>query len=268
MGPVSAVNEIHGAHQSLAILQRRGARFFNTCMLATVLGAANSDTLEDGAVVSGVGGQYNFVAMAHELPDGRSIMLLRAVREGPHGLESNIRWNYGQATLPRHLRDIFVTEYGVADLRGKSDSECVEAMLSICDARFVDALCAQAKVHGKLAPEFQVPAVWRHNHPRYLREALRPLQEKGLLPRFPFGSDFTEVEQRLLPALHWLQACRHTWWGKWRLLRAVCWPGAMAAGETEALLRMDLGVPRTLAERVQRRLLQAALRRESHRSGG
>jgi hypothetical protein len=42
----------------------------------------------------------------------------------------------------------------------------------------------------------------------------------------------------------------------------------MAAGETAALLRMDLGVPRTLAERMQRRLLQAALRRESHRPGG
>ena len=262
MGPVSAVNTVYGVHQSLAILQRRGARFFNTCMLATVLGAANSDTLEDGAVVSGVGGQYNFVAMAHELPDGRSIMLLRAVRDGPHGLESNIRWNYAQTTLPRHLRDVFVTEYGVADLRGKSDSECIEAMLSICDARFVDALSAQAKAHGKLASDFAIPAAWRRNLPRYLRDALRPLQQKGSLPGFPFGSDFTEVEQRLLPALGWLQSSAHTWRGKFRLLRAACWPGAAAAGEDDALLRMGLAVPVTLADRVQRRLLQTALRRK------
>ncbi len=268
MGPVSTVNQLGGVHQNLAILQRRGARFFNTCMLATVLGAANSDTLEDGAVVSGVGGQYNFVAMAHELPDGRSIMLLRAVRDGPHGLESNIRWNYGQTTLPRHLRDIFVTEYGVADLRGKSDGECVEAMLSISDARFLDALCAQAKVHGKLAPDFQVPAAWRRNRPRYLREALRPLQQKGLLPRFPFGSDFTEVEQRLLPALHWLQTSGHTWQGKLRLLGAACRPGPAVADEAAALFRMGLMVPATWAERVQRRLLQTALRREARRSSG
>ena len=260
MGPVSAVNSIHGVHQSLAILQRRGARFFNTCMLATVLGAANSDTLEDGAVVSGVGGQYNFVAMAHELPDGRSIMLLRAVREGPHGLESNIHWNYGQATLPRHLRDVFVTEYGVADLRGKSDSECVQAMLSICDARFVDALCAQAKAHRKLAADFRVPALWRRNLPRHLREALRPLQRKGLLPGFPFGSDFTEVEQRLLPALGWLQSGAHTWRGKLRVLRAFCWPGQAQAGEPAALARMGLMQPASWPDRVQRRLLQAALR--------
>ncbi|MEO5810667.1 MAG: acetyl-CoA hydrolase/transferase C-terminal domain-containing protein [Rhodanobacter sp.] len=268
MGPVSAVNEIYGTRQSLAVLQRRGARFFNTCMLATVLGAANSDTLEDGAVVSGVGGQYNFVAMAHALPDGRSIMLLRAVREGAHGLESNIRWNYAQSTLPRHLRDVFVTEYGVADLRGKSDGECVEAMLSICDARFIDALCAQARAHGKLAADFEIPAAWRRNHPRYLRETLRPLQRKGLLPEFPFGSDFTEIEQRLLPALRWLQICQHTWLGKLRLLRAACWPGAVVAGEADALVRMGLDAPHTLAEWVQRRLLQAALRRGSRRRAG
>jgi hypothetical protein len=219
-------------------------------------------------VVSGVGGQYDFVAMAHELPDGRSIMLLRAVREGPQGLESNIRWNYGQATLPRHLRDIFVTEYGVADLRGKSDGECVEAMLSICDARFIDALCAQAKAHGKLAADFQIPVEWRRNRPHYLREALRPLQRKGALAPFPFGSDFTEVEQRLLPALRWLQTCGHTWLGRLRLLGAACRPGTVAAGEADALLRLGLVAPRTLVVWVQRRLLQAALRRAARRSLG
>jgi acyl-CoA hydrolase len=37
-------------------------------MMMTVGGAACSDGLENGKVVSGVGGQYNFVAMAHELP--------------------------------------------------------------------------------------------------------------------------------------------------------------------------------------------------------
>lgn len=262
MGPVSNVNHLYGDHQVLATLQRRDARFFNTCMMATLLGAAVSDTLDDGGVVSGVGGQYNFVAMAHELPEGRSVLLLRATRQVRGGIESNIRWNYGQTTIPRHLRDIYVTEYGVADLRGKSDSECVEAMLSICDARFLDALCAEAKAHGKLAADFVIPEAWRLHSPRYLREALAPFQQKGLLPRFPFGSDFTEIEQRLLPALNWLKACSSHWHGRWRLLRAVCRPGVAAADEAEALARMGLAHPVKLADRLQRRLLQAALRRK------
>ncbi|MGH8160056.1 MAG: acetyl-CoA hydrolase/transferase C-terminal domain-containing protein [Rhodanobacter sp.] len=261
MCPVSNVNQLYGDHQALAMLQRRGARFFNTCMMATLLGAVVSDTLDDGAVVSGVGGQYNFVAMAHELPDGRSALLLRATRSSRGGIESNIRWNYGQTTIPRHLRDLVITEYGVADLRGKSDSECVEAMLSICDARFLDALCAQAKAHGKLAADFVVPEAWRRHRPQHLQEALAPLQRQGWFPMFPFGSDFSEIEQRLLPALNWLKAGSSTWRGRFRLLRAACRPGPVAVGEAEALARMGLSAPRTFADRVQCRLLQAALRR-------
>jgi hypothetical protein len=212
-------------------------------------------------VVSGVGGQYNFVAMAHELPGARSVLLLRATRSHRGGIESNIRWNYGQTTIPRHLRDIVVTEYGIADLRGKSDGECVEAMLSIADARFLDALCAEAKAHGKLAPDFVIPDAWRNHRPRHLRRMLAPFRQRGLLPTFPFGSDFSEVEQRLLPALGWLKAQADGWAGRWRLLVALCRPGAPAPGEAEALARMDLAAPASLADRLQQRMLQAALRR-------
>ena len=258
---VSNVNQLYGDHQSLAVQQRRGARFFNTCMMATLLGSAVSDGLDDGHVVSGVGGQHNFVAMAHELPDGRSVLLLRSTRMGRGGVETNIRWNYGCTTIPRHLRDIYVTEYGVADLRGKSDSECIEAMLAISDARFLDALCAEAKSHGKLAADFQIPETWRKHRPEHLHEALRPLQAKGLFTPFPFGSDFNAIEQRLLPALGWLKTSTMTWHGKWQLLRALLQPGEAGQDEMAALARMGLDQPQTLSERLQQRLLQAALRR-------
>src|SRR6201991_1159611 len=243
---VSNVNQLYGDHQALAALQRRDARFFNTCMMATLLGSAVSDGLEDGHVVSGVGGQYNFVAMAHELPEGRSILLLRSTRRVRGTVQSNIRWNYGHTTIPRHLRDIFVTEYGVADLRGKTDSECIEAMLALTDARFLDALCAEAKSNGKLAADFQVPEKWRRNTPENLREALEPLRRKGLLPDFPFGSDFTEVERQLLGALSWLKSSSGSLRGKWSLLRSALRPGEFMPGEDEALQRMDLADPHGL----------------------
>ncbi len=258
---VSNVNQLYGDHQQLAMLQRRGARFFNTCMMATLLGSAVSDALEDGHVVSGVGGQYNFVAMAHELNDGRSTLLLRATRKGKNGIETNIRWSYGTITIPRHLRDIVITEYGIADLRGKSDSECIEAMLAISDARFIDALAAEAKSHGKLAADFKIPDTWRAHLPEKLSEALAPLARKGGLPSFPFGSDFTEIEQRLLPALNWLKSASTSWKGRWQLLKAVSRPGQPKAEEGAALERMGLAEPVKLGDRLQRRLLQAALRR-------
>ncbi|TBR39084.1 MULTISPECIES: acetyl-CoA hydrolase/transferase C-terminal domain-containing protein [Dyella] len=262
---VSNVNQLYGDHQALASLQRRGARFFNTCMMATLMGSAVSDGLENGHVVSGVGGQFNFVAMAHELPDGRSVLLLRSTRKSKGTVETNIRFNYGHTTIARHLRDLFVTEYGVADLRGKTDAECIEAMLSISDARFQDALCAEAKAEGKLAADFQVPEKWRRNTPGHLRDALAPLMQAKTLTPFPFGSDFTGIEQRLLPALQWLQGGQATWRGRFGILRELLRRGEPVAQEAEAIVRMGLEGAGSVAERFERRLVVAAMRHTASR---
>ena len=48
-------------------------------------------------MVSGVGGQYNFVAMSHALPDARLLMMLRSTHEHRDGTHSSIVWNYGNA---------------------------------------------------------------------------------------------------------------------------------------------------------------------------
>ncbi|KGI77441.1 acetyl-CoA hydrolase/transferase C-terminal domain-containing protein [Oleiagrimonas soli] len=261
MTRVSDVNQLYGGRERLDALQRRDARFFNICMMATPLGAVVSDALEDGRVVSGVGGQYNFVAMAHALDDGRSALMLRSTRTAHGRVHSNIRWNYGHTTIPRHLRDLVITEYGVADLRGRSDEDCVRAMLAISDARFVDGLVAEAQDAGKLPGDFRVPDAWRANTPEHLRAALQPFHADGLLPTFPLGSDFTEVEQRLLPALGWLRDHAEGWGRRLRLLAALLAPGKAVAGETEALQRMGFGPVRGIGERLQRRLLRTALRR-------
>lgn len=256
---VSDINQLYGEHEQLDAAQRRDARFFNTCMMATLLGAATSDALEDGRVVSGVGGQYNFVAMAHELAGGRSVLLLRATRRHGRRIESNLRWNYGHTTIPRHLRDVYVTEYGVADLRGKSDEACVRAMLAISDARFIDALVAEAIRAGKLPRDFRVPDTWRANTPEALRSALKPYAAKGLLPAFPFGSDFDATERRLLPALLWLKSASAQP-RRWpALFGALLAPGAVADADA-CLARLgfdanDGGWRRALLARLVRAAL-------------
>ncbi len=261
MSRVSDVNQLYGGREQLDATQRRDSRFFNTCMMATVLGAAVSDALEDGRVVSGVGGQYNFVAMAHALTGGRSVLLLRATRSHGRKVESNIRWNYGHTTIPRHLRDIYITEYGIADLRGKSDEACIRAMLAISDARFQDRLAADAMHAGKLARDFRVPDAWRRNTPADLVERLRPFDARGLFPLFPFGSDFNGVERRLLPALLWLKKATGDW-RRWPgLAAAVLAPGTSPDAEA-CLDRLALrnSAP-TLGERLLARLVRGALAR-------
>src|SRR6201994_3019012 len=59
MMPVSFTNELYGDEDGKR-RARVDARFVNNAMMATPLGAVVSDGLDDGQVVSGVGGQYNF----------------------------------------------------------------------------------------------------------------------------------------------------------------------------------------------------------------
>ena len=259
MTRVSDINQLYGGRESLDALQRRDARFFNTCMMATLLGAATSDALADGQVISGVGGQYNFVAMAHALTDGRSVLLLRATREHAGRTESNILWNYGHTTIPRHLRDIYVTEYGVADLRGKSDEDCILAMLAIADARFQDGLATQAKAAGKLRRDFAIPAAWRANTGENLMTALKRGELSAHFPAYPFGSDFDETELRLLTALTRLKAlsARKSEMAFF-LLRAFTSSPPVADAEM-LLARLNLHRPATFAEKLMRRLVLAAL---------
>jgi len=73
----------------------------------------------------------------------------RPGRAAPKTL-SNIRWSYGHETIPRHLRDVFVTEYGVADTKGKSDADVIAAMLAVTDSRFRPNLRGWPRTAGKL----------------------------------------------------------------------------------------------------------------------
>ena len=260
MTRISHINELYGGNETLERLQRRDARFFNTCMMGTLLGDAVSDALEDGRVVSGVGGQYNFVAMAHALRDGRSVLLFRATREAHGESRSSVLWNYGHVTIPRHLRDVMVTEYGIADLRGASDSECIERMLALADARFEPALRQQAVAAGKLSPRAATAA---GDSPRHsadsLVAALRPFRADGTLPDYPLGCDFTVVEQRLVKALGWLKRETAHPIGKLRTVAAALL--SRPSADAQALQRMDLAAPASLGDRLQARLLDFALQR-------
>lgn len=259
MTSVAYVNELHGEEDA----KRRArveARFVNSAMMATLLGAVVSDGLEDGRIVSGVGGQYNFVAQAFALQGARSILTLGATREERGRALSNIRWSYGHTTIPRHLRDMVVTEYGVADLRGRTDAECVAAMLAITDSRFQHALLRQAKDAGKIARGYEIPAAYRDNTPERIAHALAPARAEGKLPDFPFGTDFTAVEQRLIPALARLRTAASAGIGAllplvWRGLTA----GAVSSDDAAALDRLDLAQPAGWRPRLLRALVRGAL---------
>ncbi|MCX2782417.1 acetyl-CoA hydrolase [Microbulbifer thermotolerans] len=224
MTAIDFINDLQ-RDRDLKVAQRQKARFINSAMMVTVTGAVISDGLADNQVVSGVGGQYNFVAQAQELPGGRSIIALPSTWQDGGQCRSNILWEYPHCTIPRHLRDIVVTEYGVADLRGKSDRDVIAAMLCICDSRFQEALMEKAKSAGKLEKDYAIPLQFTSNTPDRIAAVFNDETRLRLLPYFPLGSDFTDEEALLAVALEHLQKVSKPRWKALLLIfagRRIC----------------------------------------------
>ena len=254
MTAISFINELYG-HETLKRLQRRNARFVNSAFTMTLLGAGVADQLQDGRVLSGVGGQYNFVAQGHALHDARSVIILRSWRESGGEVSSNIVWEYGHCTIPRHLRDIVITEYGIADLRGKTDRKVIEALLNITDSRFQTALIEQAQHIGKLPKDFCLDPRFANNSPERLHAIAA--RHPHLFPEYPLGCDFSAQEQDLLRALNWLKS-------KFKLtqiyeLGKATLDAPAPHAFPEHLARMQLAKPTGLREELYQRLLLAGL---------
>jgi hypothetical protein len=196
--------------------------------------------------------------MAHALPGARSILCARSTRLKDGRLASNIVAGYGHITIPRHLRDIAITEYGIADLRGRTDAECLAAMLDIADSRFQDELLAAAKRANKIDAGYRIPAARRHNTPERLAEAFATQRRSGLFSEFPFGTDLTREEIELARALRWLKERMGGGAQKWlAIARALA--ARVDVRDRPYLERLGLGKPANLRETLMADLVAHAL---------
>lgn len=103
----------------------------NSAIEVALDGSVNAEVAA-GRVVSGPGGQPDFAVGADLAPGGRSLLALRAT--AARGTVSRIvrRLDAGApTTLPRHLVDAIVTEFGVAELKGRSPEERAEALVAV-----------------------------------------------------------------------------------------------------------------------------------------
>ena len=86
-----------------------------------------------------------------ELSD-RSLICLPSTFEKDDGLQSRIVPSFGPGTVittPRHQVDVIVTEYGVAELEGKTVQGRGEALAAIAHPQFRDELLAAAERASK-----------------------------------------------------------------------------------------------------------------------
>ena len=101
----------------------------NSALEVDLSGQVNAETL-GGINVGAIGGQVDFVRGASHSRGGASIIALQAAASnGKSRIVS--RLSDGVVTTPRAEVGFIVTEYGVADLRGKTVSERAEALAAI-----------------------------------------------------------------------------------------------------------------------------------------
>jgi hypothetical protein len=187
------------------------------------------------------------------------VIVVKSVRERGGRVDSNVIWEYGHTTVPRHLRDVVVTEYGAADLRGQPDETVIAKMIEITDSRFQDELVGRAKRAGKLPGSYRVPDSARRNVPERLEALASEYRNRGHFAPYPFGTELSSVEATLAPALRDL--------GEKLRTKRLPWPGfrgvaSMLSPPAEALpylQRLDLDEPRTLRDRLLQSLIVCAL---------
>lgn len=143
--PVEIVNapDVIGANSDMVSI--------NGALAIDIHGQVVADTIL-GDQFSGIGGAEDFVAGAGlELSD-RSLICLPSTFEKDGELQSRIVPWFGPGaviTTPRHQVDVIVTEYGVAELEGKTVRERGEALAAIAHPQFRDDLLAAAERASK-----------------------------------------------------------------------------------------------------------------------
>lgn len=112
----------------------------NSAISVDLTGQVNADSI-GGRIYSGVGGQVDFIRAAARSEGGRPIIALPATARG--GTMSRIvptlAKGAGVVTARADVHTV-VTEYGVAELWGRSTRDRAEALVRIAHPRFRDAL--------------------------------------------------------------------------------------------------------------------------------
>ena len=129
----------------------------NGAMAIDVHGQVIADTI-NGTQFSGIGGHEDFIAGPALEVDDRSLLCFRSTLDAKDGeLRSRIvPWFEAGAviTTPRHQVDVIVTEFGAAELQGKTVHQRAEALAAIAHPDFRDELIeAGERATGGRAPQ-------------------------------------------------------------------------------------------------------------------
>lgn len=121
----------------------------NSALQVDLTGQVNAEAI-GGKHFTGIGGQLDFVRGASRSKGGKSVIALPSTAAG--GKVSRICSDLGPGsavTTPRGDVQYVVTEYGIADLKGKSLRQRSAALIAIAHPAFRDSLEREAMVYRR-----------------------------------------------------------------------------------------------------------------------
>lgn len=113
----------------------------NSAIEVDLTGQVNAE-IANGTYVGAVGGALDFIRAANQSTHGCSIIALPSAGKNFTRIVSQLN---GPVSTPRSDAGIFVTEYGIADLRGLSLSARAKKMITIAHPDFREQLTAEAQ---------------------------------------------------------------------------------------------------------------------------
>jgi 4-hydroxybutyrate CoA-transferase len=139
MRPVDFTNDTHVIRSFSRMVA------INSAIEVDLTGQVVADSIGH-RLYSGVGGQMDFVRGAALASEGRAIIALPSTAAGGSvsRISSSLKEGAGIVTTRAHVRTV-VTEWGVAELFGKSTRERAEALISIAHPDFRDQLAADVQ---------------------------------------------------------------------------------------------------------------------------
>ncbi|MFM8867398.1 MAG: acetyl-CoA hydrolase/transferase family protein [Ilumatobacteraceae bacterium] len=124
----------------LTLSRMHAIHSINSAIEIDLSGQVNAETVGT-RIMSGVGGSLDFVESAYQSELGRRITVLASTAKGGSASSIVPTLGVGSATsIPRSLADLVVTEFGVADLRGKTMAERATELIAVSHPDFRDRL--------------------------------------------------------------------------------------------------------------------------------
>lgn len=143
--PMIEMRSVDFTNDTQVIRSFRGMTAINSAIEVDLTGQVVADSI-GSRVYSGVGGQMDFIRGAALAPDGRAIIALPSTAAGGSisRITATLAGGAGVVTTRAHVRTV-VTEWGVADLFGRSLGERARALIGIAHPDHRARLEAEAR---------------------------------------------------------------------------------------------------------------------------